>query len=50
MVRVFGDGYKGSMEENGTYGAAGVLWDFLWRSEEVFSGGGGIGMVDGGGR
>ena len=29
VVGLFGDGYKGSMEENGTYSVAGVLWDFL---------------------
>ena len=43
------NGYKDSMEENGTYGAAGVLWDYSWTSVEVFSGGGGIGMADDGG-
>ena len=29
MVGVLGDGYKGWMEENGTYGAYGVLWGYL---------------------
>ena len=43
-VRVFGDGYKGSMEENSTYGVAGVLWDFSWRSGRA-----GVGIVDSGG-
>ena len=27
-VRVFGGRYKGSMEENGTYGVLGVLWGY----------------------
>ena len=31
--------HKGSVEEKGTYGAAGVLWDCLRRSEQVFSDG-----------
>ena len=48
VVRLFGDGNKGLMEENGTYGAAGVLWDFSWRSVDVFSGGGDTGMPDDG--
>ena len=42
-----GDRKKGSAEENCTYGAAGVLWDFSWRSVGAFNGGGGIGMADG---
>ena len=46
---VFGDGYKFSIEENGTYGVAGVLWDFSLRSVKGFSSGGSIGMADGGG-
>ena len=49
-MRVFGYGYKGSVEENGTYSVAGVLWGYSWRSTEVFSDGGGIGMADGGDR
>ena len=49
MIRVFGDGYKVSVEENGTYGVLGVLWGYSWRSLVVFSGGGGVGRVDGGG-
>ena len=28
VVRAFGDGYKGSMEESGTYGVSGVLWGY----------------------
>ena len=39
------------MEENGTYGAVGVLWNFSWSSVEVFSVGGSIGiMTDGSAR
>ena len=47
MVRVLGDGYKGLMEENSSYGELGVLWDYLWRSVGFFSNGGDIGWVDG---
>ena len=50
VVKVFGDGYKDSMEENGTYSASGVLWDYLWRSVGGFSDGGGVGKADGSGR
>ena len=32
QVGVLGDGYKGSMEENGIYRASGVLWDYSWGS------------------
>ena len=42
----FADGYKGSMEANGTYSTAVMSWDYSWRNVEVFSDGGGIGMVD----
>ena len=28
VVRVLGDGYKGSVEENGTHSASGVLWGY----------------------
>ena len=49
VVRMFGDGYKGSLELNGTYDAAlGVFWGYSWRSVGFFGDGGGIGMVDGG--
>ena len=47
-MRLFGDGYEGSIEENGTYSAVGVWWDCSWRSVELFSGEGGVAMVDGG--
>ena len=46
MVRVFGDRYKGSMEEYGTYDASGVLWGYLQRRVGIFSGAGGIAMMD----
>ena len=49
-MRVLRDGYKGSVEENNTYGVSVVLWDYSWRSVEVFSDGVGIGMADGGHR
>ena len=48
VVRVFGNGYKCSMEENGTYGMVGVLWDYLW-CVKIFSDGVGIDMADGDG-
>ena len=48
-MRVFGDGYEGSIEENSTHGARAVLWDFSWWSVVAFIGGGGVGMVDVGG-
>ena len=28
VVRVIADGYKVSMDENGTYGVLGVLWGY----------------------
>ncbi len=34
------------MEENGTYSAAGMLWDYSCRSVKVFNDGGGIGMAN----
>ncbi len=49
VVRVFADGYEDSMEENGTYSPVGILWDFMWWSMVVFSGGGDVGMVYSGG-
>ena len=35
------------MEENGSYNAVAVLWNYSWRSVEVFSDGGSIGMANG---
>ena len=49
LVRVFGDGYKGWMEENGTYSASGVQWGYSWRCVEVFRDRGSIGRADSGG-
>ena len=46
IVRVFGDGCEGSIEENNTYGPAGISWDFMWWRVVAFSGGG---IVNGGG-
>ena len=46
-MRVFGDRYKGSMEENDTYSVLSVLWSYSWRSGGG-SDGSGIGMADGG--
>ena len=31
VVRELGDGYKGSVEENGTYNTLGILWSYSWR-------------------
>ena len=31
ILGVVGDGYKGLIEENGTNGASGLLWDYFWR-------------------
>ena len=48
VVRVFGDGCEDSMEENSPYGPVGVLWDCSRWSVVDSSGGGGVGMADGG--
>ena len=45
-MRVCGDGYKGSMVENGIYSTSGVLWGYLWRGVGMFNDGHGIGMVE----
>ena len=49
VMRVFGDGYKDSMEDNGTCGVLGALWGYSRRIMGCFSDGGDIDMADGGG-
>ena len=49
VVRMFGDGYKDLIEENGISGSLSVLCFYSCRSLGVFSDGGGISMTDGGG-